>query len=90
MSNGHHPLHRLACTSFCLLFALVNGTTPAFPAATTANPSVLPPALPARETNPWAKSPAGATASARTGKQLIKGFGLRVKIQYNSYKISLM
>ncbi|CAI5695694.1 unnamed protein product [Oreochromis niloticus] len=47
--------------------APVNGTTPAFPAATTANPSVLPPALPARETNPWAKSPAGATASAQTG-----------------------
>ncbi|XP_030574503.1 protein numb homolog isoform X2 [Archocentrus centrarchus] len=47
--------------------APVNGTTPAFSAAATANPSVLPPALPTRETNPWAKSPAGATASAQTG-----------------------
>ncbi|XP_040916371.1 protein numb homolog isoform X2 [Toxotes jaculatrix] len=50
--------------------APVNGTAPAFsvaaPAA-TANPPVLPPALPARETNPWAKTPSGAPASAQPG-----------------------
>lgn len=54
-----------------LLSAVVNGTTPAFSvaaAAASANPPVLPPALPARETNPWA---AGAPASAQPGgKQL--------------------
>ncbi|XP_073339325.1 protein numb homolog isoform X2 [Pagrus major] len=49
--------------------APVNGTAPAFsvPAAATANPPVLPPALPARDTNPWAKTPAGAPASAQPG-----------------------
>ncbi|XP_039993410.1 protein numb homolog isoform X2 [Xiphias gladius] len=55
--------------------APVNGTAPAFSvaavaaaaAAATANPPVLPPALPARETNPWAKTPAGAPASAQPG-----------------------
>ncbi|XP_026194985.1 protein numb homolog isoform X4 [Anabas testudineus] len=54
--------------------APVNGTTPAFSAAAaaaavaaSANPPVLPPALPARETNPWAKTPAGAPASAQPG-----------------------
>ncbi|XP_039641816.1 protein numb homolog isoform X2 [Perca fluviatilis] len=52
--------------------APVNGTAPAFSvvaaaAATTANPPVLPPALPARDTNPWAKTPAGAPASAQPG-----------------------
>ncbi|XP_047466835.1 protein numb homolog isoform X2 [Mugil cephalus] len=48
--------------------APVNGTSPAFSvAAATANPPVLPPALPARDTNPWAKNPAGAPASAQTG-----------------------
>uniref|UniRef100_A0A671XHL1 Protein numb homolog n=1 Tax=Sparus aurata TaxID=8175 RepID=A0A671XHL1_SPAAU len=49
--------------------APVNGTAPAFsvPAAATANPTVLPPALPARDTNPWAKTPAGAPASAQPG-----------------------
>lgn len=70
------PTHELACTSFCLLFAVVNGTAPAFSvavaaaaAAATANPPVLPPALPARDTNPWAKTPVGAPASAQPGKQ---------------------
>lgn len=51
--------------------APVNGTAPAFPvavaAAAAANPPVLPPALPARDTNPWAKTPAGAPASAQPG-----------------------
>ncbi|XP_041809579.1 protein numb homolog isoform X4 [Chelmon rostratus] len=49
--------------------APVNGTPPAFsvPAAATANPPVLPPALPARDTNPWAKTPAGAPAPAQPG-----------------------
>lgn len=66
-----HPTHKLARTSFCLLSAVVNGTAPAFsvPAAATANPTVLPPALPARDTNPWAKTPAGAPTSAQPGKQ---------------------
>ncbi|KAE8290303.1 Protein numb-like protein [Larimichthys crocea] len=51
--------------------APVNGTAPAFSvpaaaaAAVTANPPVMPPALPARDTNPWAKTPAGAPASAQ-------------------------
>ncbi|XP_045065020.1 protein numb homolog isoform X2 [Coregonus clupeaformis] len=35
----------------------VNGTGPAFPAAAAANSPVLPPPLPARDTNPWAKTP---------------------------------
>uniref|UniRef100_UPI0037E9A3A2 protein numb homolog isoform X2 n=1 Tax=Semicossyphus pulcher TaxID=241346 RepID=UPI0037E9A3A2 len=53
--------------------APVNGTAPAFSvtaaasATVTANPPVLPPALPARDTNPWAKTPAGAPASAQPG-----------------------
>ncbi|XP_070776182.1 protein numb homolog isoform X3 [Enoplosus armatus] len=49
--------------------APVNGTAPTFSvaAAATANPPVLPPALPARDTNPWAKTPAGAPASAQPG-----------------------
>ncbi|KAM9355696.1 protein numb homolog isoform 2-T2 [Pholidichthys leucotaenia] len=49
--------------------APVNGTTPAFSvaAAAAANPLVLPLALPARETNPWAKNPAGAPSSAQPG-----------------------
>ncbi|XP_060938915.1 protein numb homolog isoform X2 [Limanda limanda] len=48
--------------------APVISTAPAFSvAAATANPPVLPPALPARETNPWAKTPAGAPASAQPG-----------------------
>uniref|UniRef100_UPI003AAFB1F9 protein numb homolog isoform X2 n=1 Tax=Centroberyx gerrardi TaxID=166262 RepID=UPI003AAFB1F9 len=48
--------------------APVNGTAPAFSvAAATANPPVLPPPLPARDTNPWAKTPAGAPASAQPG-----------------------
>ncbi|XP_027130505.1 protein numb homolog isoform X2 [Larimichthys crocea] len=54
--------------------APVNGTAPAFSvpaaaaaAAVTANPPVMPPALPARDTNPWAKTPAGAPASAQPG-----------------------
>ncbi|XP_041667806.1 protein numb homolog isoform X2 [Cheilinus undulatus] len=54
--------------------APVNGTAPAFSvtaaasaAAVTSNPPVLPPALPARETNPWAKTPGGAPASAQPG-----------------------
>ncbi|KAM3870717.1 protein numb homolog [Diretmus argenteus] len=45
--------------------APVNGTAPAFSvAAATANPTVLPPPLPARDTNPWAKTPSGALTPA--------------------------
>lgn len=45
--------------------APVNGSAPSFSvAAVPANPPVLPPALPARDTNPWAKTPGGAPASA--------------------------
>ncbi|KAF6728727.1 numb-like protein [Oryzias melastigma] len=40
--------------------APVNGSTPVFPVPAAANPPALPPALPVRETNPWAKNPAGA------------------------------
>ncbi|KAK5609213.1 hypothetical protein CRENBAI_014703 [Crenichthys baileyi] len=57
--------------------APVNGTMPAFSAAVaaaaaataaaTANSSVLHPALPARETNPWATNPAGPPALAHLG-----------------------
>ncbi|KAM7376308.1 hypothetical protein PAMP_006050 [Pampus punctatissimus] len=52
--------------------APVNGTAAVFSAAAaSANPpvqnSVLPPALPARDTNPWAKTPAGAPAPAQPG-----------------------
>lgn len=68
---------KLARTSFCFLSAVVNGTAPAFSvaaAAATANPpvqsSVLPPALPARDTNPWAKTPAGVPIPTQPGKQL--------------------
>ncbi|XP_017273081.1 protein numb homolog isoform X2 [Kryptolebias marmoratus] len=46
--------------------APVNGSMPAFSVA-AANPPVLPPALPARETNPWAKNPGGAPATAQPG-----------------------
>ncbi|XP_072222032.1 protein numb homolog isoform X1 [Leuresthes tenuis] len=50
--------------------APVNGTAPAFSiAAATPNPPALPPALPARDTNPWAKNPAGAPASAQPGSE---------------------
>nr|XP_054597858.1 protein numb homolog isoform X3 [Nothobranchius furzeri] len=45
--------------------ASVNGTLPSFSVA--ANPPVLPPAFPARDTNPWAKSPGGAPPSAQPG-----------------------
>ncbi|RVE57636.1 hypothetical protein OJAV_G00218190 [Oryzias javanicus] len=44
--------------------APVNGSTPAFPVPAAANPPALPPALPVRETNPWAKTPAGAPVQA--------------------------
>ncbi|XP_074547814.1 protein numb homolog isoform X2 [Halichoeres trimaculatus] len=54
--------------------APVNGTAPAFSvtaaasaAAVTSNPPVLPPALPARDTNPWAKTPGGAPGSVQPG-----------------------
>ncbi|KAM4540839.1 protein numb homolog isoform 1-T5 [Fundulus diaphanus] len=47
--------------------APVNGTMPAFSVAAAAIPSVLHPALPARETNPWATNPAGPLASAHPG-----------------------
>ncbi|XP_020513980.2 protein numb homolog isoform X1 [Labrus bergylta] len=52
--------------------APVNGAAPAFSvaaasAAVTPNPPALPPALPARDTNPWAKTPGGAPASAQPG-----------------------
>ncbi|XP_028995382.1 protein numb homolog isoform X2 [Betta splendens] len=62
------PMHKPASSPQSPV-APVNGTAPAFAlaAAAAANPPVLPPALPARETNPWAKSPAGAPASAQPG-----------------------
>ncbi|PWA29526.1 hypothetical protein CCH79_00007858 [Gambusia affinis] len=47
--------------------APVNGTMPAFSiaaAAAASNPAVLHPALPTRETNPWAANPAGPAAPA--------------------------
>ncbi|XP_056282127.1 protein numb homolog isoform X2 [Pseudoliparis swirei] len=47
--------------------APVNGTSPAFSVVAAANPPALPPALPARDTNPWANTPAGAPASAQPG-----------------------
>ncbi|XP_056624343.1 protein numb homolog isoform X2 [Triplophysa dalaica] len=54
--------------------APVNGTPPAFPAslppnvnATAANSPILPPPLPVRDTNPWAKTPTTATTMANTG-----------------------
>uniref|UniRef100_A0A3Q2P9S4 Protein numb homolog n=1 Tax=Fundulus heteroclitus TaxID=8078 RepID=A0A3Q2P9S4_FUNHE len=49
--------------------APVNGTMPAFSVATAtaAIPPVLHPALPARETNPWATNPAGPPVSAHPG-----------------------
>ncbi|XP_055012278.1 protein numb homolog isoform X2 [Boleophthalmus pectinirostris] len=40
--------------------ASVNGSAPAFSMAASVNPPALPPALPARDTNPWAKTPAVA------------------------------
>uniref|UniRef100_A0A3P9K5P6 NUMB endocytic adaptor protein n=1 Tax=Oryzias latipes TaxID=8090 RepID=A0A3P9K5P6_ORYLA len=49
--------------------APVNGSTPAFPVPAAANPPVLPPALPVRETNPWAKNPVGAPAQAPPSAQ---------------------
>ncbi|XP_035807525.1 protein numb homolog isoform X4 [Amphiprion ocellaris] len=69
------PMHKPASSPQSPV-APVNGTTPAFsappPAAAAAvvapaNPPVLPPALPARDTNPWAKNPAGAPTSAHPG-----------------------
>ncbi|XP_023208379.1 protein numb homolog isoform X1 [Xiphophorus maculatus] len=52
--------------------APVNGTMPAFSIAATAtaaasNPAVLHPALPTRETNPWAANPAGPAAPVLPG-----------------------
>lgn len=72
MSNRRSLCHltpSLHVRTFYLLSAVVNGTAPAFSVPAAANPSVVPPALPARETNPWAKTPAGAPASAQPGKQ---------------------
>uniref|UniRef100_H3BXQ3 Protein numb homolog n=1 Tax=Tetraodon nigroviridis TaxID=99883 RepID=H3BXQ3_TETNG len=45
--------------------APVNGTAPAFSVPPTANPPLLPPALPARETNPWASTPVVAPTPAQ-------------------------
>uniref|UniRef100_A0A3B5M6L4 Protein numb homolog n=1 Tax=Xiphophorus couchianus TaxID=32473 RepID=A0A3B5M6L4_9TELE len=55
--------------------APVNGTLPAFSIAATAAaaasiPAVLHPALPTRETNPWAANPAGPAAPVLPGKRL--------------------
>ncbi|XP_066525924.1 protein numb homolog isoform X2 [Hoplias malabaricus] len=50
--------------------APVNGSAPAFPApavTVAANPPILPPPLPARDTNPWAKTPSAPPVSASTG-----------------------
>uniref|UniRef100_A0A4W5QWR4 Uncharacterized protein n=1 Tax=Hucho hucho TaxID=62062 RepID=A0A4W5QWR4_9TELE len=49
------------------------GTGPSFPPAVAANSPALPPPLPARDTNPWAKTPsphcqAGQHTSAHPGK----------------------
>ncbi|XP_029943039.1 protein numb homolog [Salarias fasciatus] len=50
----------LACSSIFLFSAAVNGSTPA-------NPPAPPPALPTRDTNPWSKNPAGASAAGLPG-----------------------
>ncbi|XP_056914355.1 LOW QUALITY PROTEIN: protein numb homolog [Takifugu flavidus] len=47
--------------------AAVNGTAAPFSIPAPANPPVLPPPLPARETNPWANTPAVAPTSAPPG-----------------------
>lgn len=52
---------------------VVNGTAPAFPppsvnVTAVTNSPILPPPLPVRDTNPWAKTPTPATAPANTGK----------------------
>ncbi|KAI5616684.1 protein numb-like isoform X1 [Silurus asotus] len=54
--------------------AQVNGSAPAFPAppvsaaaAVAVNPPVLPPPLPARDTNPWAKVPTAPPVPANPG-----------------------
>uniref|UniRef100_A0A674P2N5 Protein numb homolog n=1 Tax=Takifugu rubripes TaxID=31033 RepID=A0A674P2N5_TAKRU len=47
--------------------AAVNGTAAPFSIPAPANPPVLPPPLPARETNPWANTPAVAPTSAQPG-----------------------
>lgn len=49
------------------LFALVNGSMAALSVA-AANPPILPPAVPARDTNPWAKNPGGTVTTAQSGK----------------------
>lgn len=60
--------------------AVVNGSAPAFPAppvsataavaavAVAVNPPTLPPPLPARDTNPWAKAPTAPPAPVHQGK----------------------
>lgn len=54
--------------------AVVNGSAHAFPtppvsiAAAAVNPPTLPPPLPARDTNPWAKVPTAPPAPAHPGK----------------------
>lgn len=59
--------------------AVVNGSAPAFPAppvstaaasVAAANPPALPPPLPARDTNPWAKVPTAPPAPSHPGKDL--------------------
>lgn len=69
--------------------AVVNGSAPAFPAppvstaaaasaasaaAVAVNPPALPPPLPARDTNPWAKVPTAPPAPAHPGKSLAMSF----------------
>uniref|UniRef100_A0A671N949 PID domain-containing protein n=1 Tax=Sinocyclocheilus anshuiensis TaxID=1608454 RepID=A0A671N949_9TELE len=54
--------------------APVNGAVPAFPPPSVtviaaANSPVLPPPLPVRETNPWAKTPNTAPTTAHTGSE---------------------
>lgn len=54
--------------------APVNGAVPAFPppsvtVSAAANSPVLPPPLPVRETNPWAKTPNTAPATAQIGSE---------------------
>lgn len=76
-SKERSPPSFRACVSFCLLLALVNGTMPAFSIAATAaaaasNPAVLHPALPTRETNPWAANPVGPAAPVLPGKRLCR------------------
>lgn len=72
---------------FLVSDAVVNGSAPAFPAppvsaaaAVAVNPPTLPPPLPARDTNPWAKVPTAPPAPAHPGKNAWSLFSSSPKI----------